>query len=84
MKWVGYRRGKHPRGRTLVGDWVLFVKELRNLAHAGKHVRNYPKIKLNSRHYSDARTVFQAAMGLLADINAKDLLAKAGRRSATK
>ena len=49
------------RGRRKIGDWVALVKEFRNLVHPGKHVRDYPKVRLRKGHFSDSLTIVQVA-----------------------
>lgn len=55
----------HPKGRLHIGDLSLLVKELRNLAHPGKHIREYPAIRLRKDHYGDARAIFDTAIDWL-------------------
>ncbi len=49
------------RSRRKIGDWVHLVRELRNLIHPGKHVRDYPRIRIAKAHWGDARAVFKIA-----------------------
>jgi hypothetical protein len=64
----------HPRGRRRIGDLSLLVKELRNLAHPGKHIREYPNVRLRKAHYEDARAIFATATNWLYHHNARGLV----------
>jgi len=59
LEWLPKRSG--PRGRLKIGDLVGVVKELRNLVHPGRHVRQYPNLRLRSGHYQDAYEIVRAA-----------------------
>lgn len=63
LKWLPSRR--HIKGRRKIGDHVELVKELRNLVHPGKHIRDYPNVSLRKGHYSDSYTIVRQATGHL-------------------
>jgi hypothetical protein len=78
LEWLPVRRG--PRARRQVGDWLAVVKELRNLIHPGRHMRDYPTLRLRKAHYSDAYAIVRAATSHLdAKVNA-DLSAEIDRQ----
>jgi hypothetical protein len=54
-------RRSSPRGRRKIGDLAELVRELRNLVHPGKHLRDYPNVRVGKGHYRDARAIFEAA-----------------------
>lgn len=45
-----------------VGDFVEYVREVRNLVHPGKHVREYPDVSIGDKHYEDCYTVFEESL----------------------
>jgi hypothetical protein len=63
LKWLPSRR--HIKGRRKIGDHVELVKELRNVIHPGKHIRDYPNVHLREGHYSDSYTIVRQATGHL-------------------
>jgi hypothetical protein len=68
LDWLPARTS--PRARRKIGDWVHLVRELRNLAHPGKHIRDYPGVRVGRAHWSDALTAFTIAHdALLATVN---------------
>lgn len=61
--WLpGRRTGRAPRQ---IGDLVEFLRELRNMIHPGKHLRDYPNVRIGRLHLRDAEAVFDAAHGWL-------------------
>ena len=42
-----------------VGDFVEYVREVRNLVHPGKYAREYPDVSIGDDHYADCYTVFE-------------------------
>jgi hypothetical protein len=63
LKWLPSRR--HIKGKRKTGDHVQLVKELRNIIHPGKHIRDYPNVHLREGHYSDSYTIVRQATGHL-------------------
>jgi hypothetical protein len=59
LKWLPAR--SKPRGHYKIGDWVDLVREMRNLVHPGRHLRDYPKLRIRNTHLSNAKDVFNAA-----------------------
>lgn len=72
LGWLPARA--HEKARRRVGDWSHLVKELRNLAHPGRHIRDYPDVRLRKAHYDDARWVYGAAIEWLEHHNSKRLI----------
>jgi hypothetical protein len=59
LRWLlSRKRANAPR---TVGEWVELLRELRNLVHPGKHLRDYPRVRIGRLHYADARAVLKAA-----------------------
>ncbi|MBX6422635.1 hypothetical protein [Thermosulfurimonas sp. F29] len=66
--WIPFKDIDDPDQGDL-GDWLLnYVKELRNLVHPGKKIRDYKDICLTREHFKTARD--------LIDITIKYLLSK--------
>lgn len=63
LGWLPTR--KVSRGPRKLGDWLMVVKELRNLVHPGRHVRRYPYIRLRHGHYADSLGIVRAATDAL-------------------
>ena len=63
LKWLPSRH--HIKGKRKTGDHVQLVKELRNVIHPGKHIRDNPNVHLRERHYSDSYTIVRQATGHL-------------------
>jgi hypothetical protein len=80
LKWLPARH--HPRAHTKVGDWVDVLREIRNLVHPGKHIRDYPKVRIGRLHLSDAQAVCGAVERYLLSDLANDLK-RASRRKRT-
>ena len=59
LEWLPGR--KRARGPRKIGDWLLLVKELRNLSHPGRHLRDYPNVTLRKAHYMDSYAIVRAA-----------------------
>jgi hypothetical protein len=59
LNWLPIRRGQ--KGPRKIGDWLNLVKELRNLVHPGKHLRDYPDIYLRKAHFTDSFSIVRAA-----------------------
>lgn len=59
LGWLPTRSSS--RAPRKAGDWIDLLRELRNLVHPGKHLRDYPKIRIGKLHLSDAEVVFGAA-----------------------
>ncbi len=59
LNWLPIRRGQ--RGPRKIGDWLSLVKELRNLVHPGKHLRDYPNVRLRKAHFTDSFSIVRAA-----------------------
>lgn len=59
LEWLPAR--SNPRGHYKIGDWVNLIKEMRNLVHPGRHLRDYPKLRIGNTHLRDAKDVFNAA-----------------------
>lgn len=59
LNWLPAR--EKERGRFKIGDWVELLRDLRNLVHLGRHVREYPKVRLRAVVFHNAREVFDAA-----------------------
>jgi len=78
LQWLPARRNKYSRRRLV--DWAHLVRELRNLVHPGKHVREYPRVRLGRRHWSDAKAVFDLANDSLLDLVLADLRVDMRRR----
>lgn len=78
LQWLPARPNKYSR--TRLADWAHLVRELRNLVHPGKHVREYPRVRLGRRHWSDAKTVFDLANNSLLDLVLTDLRTEMRRR----
>jgi len=70
MNWLPSR--KSQRGRRKIGDWVELVNELRNLMHPGKHLRQYPKVRLRKALFSDSFAIVRASTNHLWDKIIKD------------
>jgi hypothetical protein len=71
LGWLPTR--SNSRAPRKVGDWVDLLRELRNLVHPGKHLRDYPKIRISKLHLSDAEAVFDSAHGWLLSKVTSDL-----------
>jgi len=78
LQWLPARPNKYSR--TRLADWAHLVRELRNLVHPGKHVREYPRVRLGRRHWSDAKAVFDLANNSLLDLVLTDLRTEMRRR----
>lgn len=78
LEWLPACTG--TRGRRKIGDWLLIVKETRNLVHPGRHLREYPSVKLRKAHYSDCYTVVRAASDYLWAKLSSDLAAEMEKR----
>lgn len=66
--WIPFKDTKDPDQGEL-GDWLLnYVKELRNLIHPGKKIRDYKGIYLTKEHFESAR--------IFIDLTIKHLLSK--------
>jgi hypothetical protein len=68
MLWISFEAGWFPFKGTddpeqgELGDWLLnFVKELRNLIHPGKKLRDYSKVKISKKHFKAAREFIELA-----------------------
>ncbi len=57
--WLPVR--ERARGPHKIGDWVELLRDLRNLVHPGRHLREYPKARLRAVAFHNAREVFEAA-----------------------
>ena len=73
LRWFPARRNKHARRR--LADWAHLIQELRNLAHPGKHIRDYPTVRVQKAHWTDAQAVFDLANSSLLDLVKSDLRA---------
>jgi len=60
MGWLPTRR--NPKGRKRIGDVVGFVQEMRNLLHAGRHLRRYPRRRLGGVAARDVSEIFSASL----------------------
>ncbi len=66
-----------------VGDFVEYVKEVRNLVHPGKYAREYPDVSIGDKHYEDCYTVFGLSIRHLMwrlDLLRVDAMRKAQKR----
>ena len=45
-----------------VGDFAEYVREVRNLVHPGKYVREYPHVSIGDKHYADCYAVFELSI----------------------
>jgi hypothetical protein len=61
------------RGPHKIGDWVEMLRDLRNLVHLGRHVREYPKVRLRAAVFHNAREVFETANDWILDRLYKDI-----------
>jgi len=80
LKWLPSRR--HIKGKRKTGDHVQLVKELRNVIHPGKHIRDYPNV--HEGHYSDSYTIVRQATGHLWQTFKADFKRPAGSGSRAK
>ena len=78
LDWIPGRKTKHARTRP--GDWMHVVRELRNLAHPGKHIRDYHKVKVRKAQWADAKAIYDLAIASLLDLVKADLRAEMRRR----
>lgn len=78
LAWLPARPNKHARRR--IGDWIHVVRELRNLVHPGKHIREYPRVRVGSRHWSDAQALFRLANDAPLNLVLADLRMEVRRR----
>lgn len=72
LQWLPARRGKH--GPLKVADWAHLVRELRNLVHPGRHIRDYPRIRLRKAHFNIVIEVVDAVIDHLRAKIERDLL----------
>ncbi len=71
LGWLPGRTGKYQRRK--VGDLALVVKELRDLVHPGKYVRDYPNVRIARWHAADVRRVFELGSAYLLDVVERSL-----------
>jgi hypothetical protein len=71
LQWLPARPNKYSR--TRLADWAHLIRELRNLVHPGKHIREYPRVRLGCHHWRDAKAVFDLANDSLLDLVQVDL-----------
>jgi hypothetical protein len=71
LQWLPARPNKHSR--TRLAEWAQLIRELRNLVHPGKHIREYPRVSLGRQHWSDAKAVFDLVNDSLLDLVHADL-----------
>lgn len=72
--WLPAR--EKERSARKIGDWVEMLRDLRNLVHPGRHVREYPKLRLRAFVFHNAREVFEAANDWILDRIYRDLRMK--------
>jgi hypothetical protein len=72
LGWLPQRKG--TRGPFKIGDWVQLLRDLRNLAHPGRHLREYPRITVAAVNFRSAEEVFEAANDWLYRKVERDLL----------
>ena len=82
LRWLPARQ--NIRGRRKIGDWVALVKELRNLVHPGKHVRDYPDTRLRRGHFADGFAITRTATDHLWQKIQQDLLAAKSKGKVTR
>src|SRR2546426_9255225 len=78
LQWLPTRPNKYSR--TRLADWAHLVRELRNCVHPGKHIRQYPQVRIGRHHWSDAKAIFDLANDSLLDLVHADLRADMRRR----
>jgi hypothetical protein len=78
LQWLPSRKNKYSRTRP--AEWLHFIRELRNLAHPGKHIRDYPQLRVRSAHWKDAEALFDLANSSLVGLVKTDLRAEMRRR----
>jgi hypothetical protein len=60
-----------------IGDFVEYVREIRNLVHPGKFMRDYPDTVIASDHYKDVYTIVHSAFDCCYAHLIKELTGKA-------
>jgi hypothetical protein len=78
LKWLPARANRHSRPK--LAEWVHLVKELRNLVHPGRHIREYSNLKLDKHNWNDAKAIFDLALSSILDLVKTDLRAEMRRR----
>jgi hypothetical protein len=78
LRWFPARSSKHSRRR--LAEWTHLVREMRNLVHPGKHIRDYPGVRLVKAHWRDAKAIARLANDSLLDLVHADLRADMRKR----
>jgi len=66
LRWLPARTGQ--RAVRKIGDWLAYVHEVRNLVHVGRHLREYPNLRVASRHFSRSMEIVSAAVTHLSNM----------------
>jgi hypothetical protein len=69
----------HKNGRLKIGNVVQRSQDLRNMVHPGRHVRDYPNVRITRAHYEHVADLFEAANSWLLSKLHKALSAKSGK-----
>lgn len=63
--WIPFKGTDDPEQGEL-GDWLLnYVKELRNLIHPGKKIRDYEGLRLSKKHFKRVREYVESVRDVL-------------------
>jgi hypothetical protein len=83
-EWFPFKGTDDPEQGEL-GDWLLnFVRELRNLIHPGKKVRDYGNVKISKKHFKVAREFIELATEELLEKIETDLMQAATKEERGK
>ena len=70
MKWLP---AESPHPPETIGDWVEYLREIRNFVHPGKVLRDYGALRVEEGHLRDCEAIFEEAADWLVNKLLKDI-----------
>lgn len=78
LNWIPARRGKYRVHG--IGDWLNYVRDARNLVHLGRHLRDYPNLRIRSKHFLACSKIVSAAISHLSQIVESEIVSEIDHR----